>query len=308
MDMRTGGEVAPEDAIPDVSEAVAEEMLKEGNPGERGKSIKIHVLQCGRVNVDTAMAHKDVSPFKKAYTGRFRNVSKREWLPVNVFLIEAPKGLVLVDAGWHTDVRVDPKVHESPRLWSIYRPDLPEGQAVTEQLAKLGYQPSDIDYVVMTSLDVDHASGLSLLKGAKHIVASQAEIDAARTDTIRYNPVFIDGLEVEPISYIFSGVGPSEMTCDLFGDGMVQLVYAPGKSAGSQCVLVHDQSDYVLLVGDSGYDESSWETERFPGLMNDRDKTRFVLTWIKTMQHGKHQKGIFATHDPAVKDGTVVEL
>jgi len=291
-----------------VSEEELLEKLKEGNPLEREKKIKVHILQCGRVNVDPAMAHADVSPFKHAWNGRFRNVNKRVWLPVNTFLIECPKGLVLVDAGWHTDVRDDAKAHETSRLWSIYRPELPAGQAITEQLSALGYQPSDIDYVVMTDLDVDHASGLSMLKDAKHIIASKEEIEAARTDAIRYNPKFIEGLDIEPIDYIFSGVGPSEMTCDLFGDGTVQLVFAPGHSAGSQCVLVHDQYDYVLLVGDSGYDTSSWETERFPGQMADKPKTRFVLTWIKTMQHGKHQQGIFAMHDPSVKSGSVIEL
>ena len=199
----------------------------------------MHILQCGRVNVDPAMAHADVSPFKHAWNGRFRNVNKRVWLPVNTFLIECPKGLVLVDAGWHTDVRDDAKAHETSRLWSIYRPELPAGQAITEQLSALGYQPSDIDYVVMTDLDVDHASGLSMLKDAKHIIASKEEIEAARTDAIRYNPKFIEGLDIEPIDYIFSGVGPSEMTCDLLATVPSARVRSR-PLAGSQACIVHD--------------------------------------------------------------------
>ena len=33
---------------------------------------------------------------------------------------------------------------------------LPEGQSVKEQLLRLGYMPSDLDYVVLSHLDVDH--------------------------------------------------------------------------------------------------------------------------------------------------------
>ena len=47
---------------------------------------------------------------------------------------------------------------------------LPAGQAIHEQLAQLGYKPSDIDYILMSHMHCDHADGLRLVKHAKRIM------------------------------------------------------------------------------------------------------------------------------------------
>lgn len=41
---------------------------------------------------------------------------------------------------------------------------LPAGWAVDERLAALGYQPKDLDYVLLSHLHCDHASGLKLVQ------------------------------------------------------------------------------------------------------------------------------------------------
>ena len=41
---------------------------------------------------------------------------------------------------------------------------LPKGESITEQLEKINIQPRDIDFVIMTHLHTDHASGLTAVK------------------------------------------------------------------------------------------------------------------------------------------------
>ena len=53
-------------------------------------------------------------------------------------------------------------------------------EAIDEQLAKLGYKTSDLDYVLLSHLDCDHANGLRLVADAKHILVSKAEMEGTK--------------------------------------------------------------------------------------------------------------------------------
>ena len=70
--------------------------------------IKIHVLECGEVGVDPAVPDRSISGSPIAYTGLFRSRKRRIWIPVKAFLIEHPKGLILIDTGWDSAVRDHP--------------------------------------------------------------------------------------------------------------------------------------------------------------------------------------------------------
>jgi glyoxylase-like metal-dependent hydrolase (beta-lactamase superfamily II) len=64
---------------------------------------------------------------------------------------------------------------------------IPLGEAVDEQLEAMGIKPADLDYVLLTHLDCDHANGLRAVKDAKHIIVAQEELDCARKNGfIRY--------------------------------------------------------------------------------------------------------------------------
>jgi len=97
-------------------------------------SIKIHVLHCGRVRVDRSLPFKEKTWHPAPFTGWFRKPEYQIWLPVSSYLVEHPKGLVLLDTGWHTDVRTDQVKHLGRFHYSINKADLPEGQAIHEQL------------------------------------------------------------------------------------------------------------------------------------------------------------------------------
>ena len=80
------------------------------------KEIKIHVLQCGTVGTDETITDRSKSKNPYAYTGILRGNKHRVWIPVYVYLIEHPKGKVLIDTGWHSDVRENQKKHMSWKL------------------------------------------------------------------------------------------------------------------------------------------------------------------------------------------------
>lgn len=66
--------------------------------------VSVHIFHTGRVGIDKSMIIDDHSKNPLAMLRLFRGGKNRVWLPVSAYLIEHPKGLVLIDTGWHTDV------------------------------------------------------------------------------------------------------------------------------------------------------------------------------------------------------------
>ncbi|KAB1194654.1 MBL fold metallo-hydrolase [Haloferax sp. MBLA0076] len=263
----------------------------------------VHVFHTGAVNIDRALAFREQTRHPMPYTGWLRPKSKRMWVPVSAYLIDHPEGPVFVDTGWHSDIRTDQRGHLGFLSSTMYWGRLPAGQAVHEQLASLGVRPEDLEYVVMSHLHSDHASGLAHVRDAEHIVVSASEWDA-RND-FGYIPSMWDGIDVTPLDLTEIPFGPFKQGLDLFGDGLVYLVFTPGHSAGHVSVLTKTGAGWVLLAGDVGYAAKSWEGGILPGVTtNDRDM-HASLTWVKDFATRDDCVAAFANHDPDVTPTTV---
>ena len=74
-------------------------------------------------------------------------------------------------------------------LYEVNQGQVPLGECVDEQLERLGIKASDIDAVLLTHLDCDHANGLVQVKDAKRFVVAADEVRFASkfTNHVRYN-------------------------------------------------------------------------------------------------------------------------
>lgn len=269
--------------------------------------IKIHVLQTGTVNVDIGVPLKQKNPL--APTGWFRDKKNRVWLPVTAYLIEHPRGLVLIDTGWDMAQRRLEPVKRTLGQLPISYGTLPEGLAINEQIESLGFNTSDIDYVFITHMDLDHAGGLKLVEDARHIYASKEEIRASQKVRYfyRYHKKLWEGMDIQSFQFTQTGIGPVGKSYDVFDDGSLVLVSTPGHSHGMFTALVNGEEKYVAICGDTGYMEKSWKELWLPGLTVDKSKAMKSLKWLKMISQDENCVEILATHDPAVKPH-VIEL
>lgn len=266
------------------------------------KEIKIHVMHTGTVIVDEALpfGYKNNPPM--AWTGMFRSKKHQIKIPVSVYLIEHPKGLVLIDTGWHTDNRK----HQLKNLsfqYPVNKVELPEGQAVHEQLIKLGYKPSDIDYILMSHMHCDHADGLRLVKNAKNILVSEEEYEAISNDKMHYLPHEWKGVHLNTFHFDNTGIGPKNRSFDLFGDGTITMVWVPGHSKGLASTIIknEDSEKFLLLASDVGYAAKSWQENVLPGVLVDKEDAQLSLDWVKKMANDKNCIEAIANHDANVK-------
>lgn len=269
--------------------------------------IKIHVLHCGDVRVDPAVPFRDVSKNPIAYTGVGRSRKLQIWLPVSAYLIEHPKGLILIDTGWHSDVRINQRKHMSFILNMASKARLPEGKAIDEQLLKLGINTKDLDYVFISHMDVDHVSGVELVKDAKKILISEEEFKSVIKGNIRYSRRLWKDVDIQPFSMNDSKYGPFNRAFDVFGDGTILMIDANGHTEGNFITMIKNNDKFVLLTADCGYSKESWEQIRLPGPISNKDNMIKSLKWVQTMANDENCVEVLATHDPNIKPH-VIEL
>ena len=278
--------------------------------------MKIHVLHTGEVRVSPYLPFGGDSCNLLKASGMTTPKEDWIWLPVSVYLIEHPKGLILVDTGWHRDMSPEGVYDKSAQikslgsrvLYNVNQGQIPLGEAVDEQLKVMGIKPADLDYVLLTHLDCDHANGLRAVTNAKHIIVAQEELDCARKNGfIRYKKKWWEGVDLQTIEWDGTE-GPAQKSFDLFGDGSIKMINIPGHCDGLCAVkITREDGKYVLLFSDGGYATKSWKEMITSGVSLDKEMQRKSLQWIRDQSMDANCIESLATHDTDIKPH-VIEL
>lgn len=276
------------------------------------EKIKIHVLHTGRVRVSPALPFGGNCNILKA-TGITTPKDKWLWLPVSAYLIEHPKGLFLVDCGWHRDMSPDSVYDKNAQirslgsriLYYINQGVIEKGAAIDEQLERMGVKTTDLDYVLLTHLDCDHANGLKQVADAKNILVSHAEMKFAKkksfVNIIRYQSKWWDGVNLTLFDWNGSE-GPFHRSYDLFGDESVVMVNIPGHSDGLCAVKIkNNEGKFVLLFSDGGYATKSWKEMITSGVAEDKRQQYQSLAWIREQSMDANCIESLANHDTGIK-------
>jgi N-acyl homoserine lactone hydrolase len=267
--------------------------------------MRVHIIHTGKVYIDQALAYKEKGLHPIPYTGWLRGKSKKIWVPVSSYLIEHPKGLILVDTGWHEEIRRDQKNHLGRLAYSMYKGMLPEGESIAEKLESLGIKDNQLDFVLLTHLHSDHVSGLQHVHGAKKILTSEIEWKAAHK-RVGYIKSMWQGISIETFSLMSIPFGPYKMGYDLFQDGSLYLVHTPGHTDGMFSVLIKMPKGWLVLASDVGYAEKSWKELILPGVTTDKNAARLSLEWIKSFSEREDCIQVIANHDSEIRPKIIV--
>lgn len=281
--------------------------------------IKIHIFHTGMVCVAPELPFGGEHCNIIKASGVFGKKSDRLWLPVSAYLIECKHGNILFDCGWHRNISPDGVFDRNAQIKSLggfplYKTNqgvLPAGEAIDEQLLKLGIKASNLDMVLLSHLDCDHANGLKLVADAKKILVSEDERNFAQNGSlinkIRYHSDWWSGTKLQ--TFHWNGTeGPAKKSYDVFGDKSFVMINIPGHSEGL-CALkiINNAGNYVLLFSDGGYAKKSWEEQLTSGIADNKEKQAASLAWIREQSLSPDCVASFANHDPDVKP-QVIEL
>lgn len=266
-------------------------------------------MHTGQVRVSPAipLGGADCSLLKAS--GLFLPKVDKVWLPVTAYYIEAGEKKVLFDTGWARDMsplgEYDKKAQiralGSRILYWVNQGVVPPEQAADEQLVKLGVTPEELDYVLISHLDCDHAEGLRAVAGAKNILVSKPELEGTRKNPMRFRRRWWNEVILKTFDWNDTE-GPFGKSFDVLGDGSLKMIWIPGHSDGLCALKVTASSGrFAILCADGAYCARNWKEMIPSGIAVDRKQQIRSLGWIRDESLKDKCAGIFATHDPEVK-------
>jgi N-acyl homoserine lactone hydrolase len=238
------------------------------------KSVRLYVFDCGRLKsgnpgilLDHGVKVTDMS--------------------VEAFLIVHPKGTLLWDSGVIPDELVKPSGTIEARA-TVHT-------TLRDQLAAIGYKPSDITYLALSHNHYDHSANGNNFATATWLV-QRPERAFMFPDTPPQTP--INGAErwsklKDSKTIILDG------DYDVFGDGSVMIISTPGHTPGHQSLLVNlKKTGPVLLSGDLYHYPAERTLKDFTPFANlgDPAQEKVSKAKVEALIKQKHAK-LWIQHD-----------
>jgi N-acyl homoserine lactone hydrolase len=204
-------------------------------------------------------------------------------IPIVGYLVQTDDGKhILIDSGL-------------PEIIPEDQQEFVNGQGVTEQLASIGVQPDDIDMVISTHYDIDHAGRHAAFTQANYVVQRVHHVDAAS------NPRYADNRPQwdQPMERIRLVDGDTELLPGL------TLIETSGHVPGHQSVLVRlPKTGAVLLTIDAvafrdGFVRDLADDGSNPDAEAIRASTNKLLDLVEREQVGL----VIFGHDPEQWEG-----
>jgi N-acyl homoserine lactone hydrolase len=256
--------------------APAAETVVEKKPA--GPNVKLYAIDCGRIHVKDAAKFSDTHD----YDGQARE------LVDPCYLIRNPNGQDLI---WDTGIppamalaRPDPKAAVTYKLdWPLER-----------QLGELGLTPADVDFIAISHSHYDHLGSAKLFADASWIT-SKAERDWMFRPEARQGANFGDYAILESARTLQIENGKPY---DVFRDGTVFIIQAPGHTPGHQVLLVKTASSgNILLTGDMWHLAEAREKRTVP--TGNVDKAQTLASMDKIEALAREQKArVIRQHVP----------
>ncbi|MEE4381493.1 MAG: N-acyl homoserine lactonase family protein [Pseudomonadales bacterium] len=224
-------------------------------------TLRLYVLDCGRIRLPT------VTDFGLADTD-----TEVRTLAVPCYLIEHPEGRLLWDAGLPASFAGGEWIEADG---AEHRLDA----TLPEQLAGLGLVPEDVDLLAFSHFHYDHAGQANAFAGATLLIQEAEHAVAFGDDpgVAFFVPELYDALADGPTERL-------DGEHDVFGDGRVVLIPAPGHTPGHQVLYLElEETGPLVLSGDLYHFAASRALRAVPLFNTDADATRASMDRIEAL-------------------------
>lgn len=220
---------------------------------DKPTALRMYALDCGSFDA------RDMGMFSD--TGEFDKQSGR--LVGTCFLLNHPKGTLLWDTGLPDSLSNVPAGVTDP-----FGITLKVQKTLAAQLAELNVKPSDVDYVAFSHLHGDHTGNANLFTGSTWFIGKPDLAWALGKPTPPGVALpSLSGHKKAKLHFI-------DYDHDVFGDGSVRILRAPGHTPGHQVLLVSlAKAGKFVLSGDLFHTKTSAAKALIPAFNDSRADT-----------------------------------
>jgi N-acyl homoserine lactone hydrolase len=220
-------------------------------------AVQLYAMNCGDAQFS------DVGMF--ADDGSMNGQSRT--LVVPCFLIRHPSGDLIWDTGFPDAIAAMPGGRmELPQMGAT----VVMNASLQSQLQRLGLAPADIEFVSFSHQHGDHTGNGNLFAGSTWIVDAD-ERAYMFSDEARQGQAFPGYAQLENAE---TRLIEGNLDHDVFGDGSVIIIQAPGHTPGHTILQVQlANAGTVLLTGDMYHLAETRERHLVPSFNTDRAQT-----------------------------------
>lgn len=218
-------------------------------------AVRLYALDCGRISISDIGSFADDG----SLNGQTRD------LVDPCFLIRHPDGDLLWDTGLPDGFADAP---DGVMVSGPYAMRVPN--RLIDQLTQLQLTPADIDYVSISHSHFDHVGNAGLFTGSTWLLDADERAWMFREEARGAEEFAL----VAPIENAPTRALEGDGDTDVFGDGSVTIVQAPGHTPGHNVLLVRlPNSGPILLSGDMWHMSESRARRLVPDFNTDRAQT-----------------------------------
>ena len=261
-----------------VATALASPALAQRAPGKAQPAVadRLYTLDCGLTEFADAAYFSD--------TGEYGGKSLA--LPTPCYLIRHGSDWLLWDTGNGDRLAALPNgVTKFGGRFTVKR-------TLADQLGQLGLKPGDIRFVAISHLHQDHTGNIGLFPKATFLIA-KAELAWAQA---KPTPFGVDAAAIAPLSR--AKVQALDEDKDVFGDGSVRILKAPGHTPGSRMLAVNlAKAGPVLISGDLFHTRLNFDKGLVPAVNLSRADTLASEQRFKRLVENTHAR-VVIQHAP----------
>lgn len=242
--------------------------------------VRLYALNCGQLDFKSLGMFSD--------TGEYDGRPGRIVTPC--FLIRHPAGWMLWESGLGDGIAKSP---EGVELFDgLVREQVPV--TLVAQLNAIGLAPKDIRVLAFSHLHEDHVGNANLFAKTATWIINDKELAWAKSEPtpMRVDPDLFSGAESADVRHIAGDF-------DVFGDGRVIILKAPGHTPGHQVLLLRlKKAGAVMLTGSLYPLRENRTQKRVPSMNVSRADTLASFDRIEKIAINQKAR-VIAQGDPA---------
>ncbi len=231
--------------------------------------VRLYVMVCGRLEFT------DLGPF--ADTGEYDGHPGT--LMASCFLVRHPRGDLLWDSGIGDQYAVAPAGVQLANYRAVVR------KTVASQLREIGLEFGDIEFFAFSHAHADHLGNADQMAHAQWITnAKELAWVGAVPAPPRTNPALVSARDPAKTISINGDY-------DVFGDGRVRILAAPGHTPAHQVLLVRlAKSGAIVLSGDLYHSHENRKGRRMPVFNVSRAETLASMDRIEQIMRNQRAR------------------
>jgi glyoxylase-like metal-dependent hydrolase (beta-lactamase superfamily II) len=263
----------------------------------KGQEVKVHGLSIGTVAVKNNFRTKKGFG-ELAKLNILLDPNYTAYLPIWVWVIEHPEGLIVIDTGENSKV-LDLDTYlakESSFMRYQFKHaakfQMNEKEELDQQFASIGLKPEDTKLVVLTHLHLDHTDGLKFFPKQEIMVGKEEFLHPNSNLPSTYPTWF----KPNTVSYQNNRVEVFDQAYAITSAGDLLYVPTPGHTRGHSSVIFKTDEVDIIFAGDASYNQGQVLSGELAGANQDYRQTK--VTYDKLLAYAKQKNTLYLpSHD-----------